>query len=247
MRVYNAPLCCKELRAVPVAEIEYAERLLMEGVNYEFRCHHISSIIETIFSDFAVVLSRPNKIRGRGDFSPRASVDYHDDNTFLWQKAQDVAQRALIFSDAPFLFNPCHTAFAVTAIVMGSVTSEGNMGDKLQKYLTKRFPSKTKSDLHAFSESVRVIIQMLVDCPSMDLRPTCGRAGEIVAERADELRRILGEVATRRLLRKMKRCQSLPCDTRKRSRFELDFTPPRQLQARKYAKITPTGPRSGRC
>ena len=47
-RVHNAPLCCKELRAVPVVEIEFAERLLMEGLNYEFHCFHAADIIEEI-------------------------------------------------------------------------------------------------------------------------------------------------------------------------------------------------------
>lgn len=223
---------------MPVAEIEYAERLIMEGLNYEFRCHHVGSTIDILFSD-SLLSCTPDKSRARGDLSPRASVEYRDEKAFLWRKALDIAQRALIFSDAHFLFNPCHTAFAVTAIAIGSVTVEGNMSGKLQKYVAKLFPTKTKAELDDFSQSVGDIIHMLVNCPSLDLRPGCGHASEIIIERAEELRRVLGEVATIRLLRKMKRFQSWPCKSRKRSRFELDFTPPRQLQTRKYAKITP--------
>jgi hypothetical protein len=244
MRVQNAPLCCKELRAVPVPEIEFAERLLMEGLNYEFRCYHASSTIETIFADCAAFRSSGESY-GRGDLSPRTTFDCYDENIYLQQKALEVAQRALIFSDAPFLFNPCHTAFAVTAIVTGSVTEEGNMGDKLQKYLEQSRPTTTMAELDAFTQSVRDTIHMLVNCPFMDLRPTGGRATEIVAGRAEELRRVLGEVATIRLYRKMKRCQTVPCDSLKRSRFELDFTPPRLPHARKYAKVTPTAQWSG--
>lgn len=225
---------------MPVVEIEFAERLLMEGLNYEFYCYHSTSTIDEIFTEFAAVRSSDESYC-RGDVSPRASFNCssYDENGYLRQNALEVAQRALIFSDAPFLFHPSHIGFAIIAIVTGSVTNEGCMGAKLQAYLAETSPMKTDANLLDFSQSVRDVIQMLLNCPLLDLLPGCGRSGEIVSERAEELRRVLGEVATLRLLRKMKRRQRR--DSLKRSRIELEFTPPRLLHARKHAKVTPRG------
>ena len=53
MRVQNSPLCYREIRAVSVWEIEAAELLVMEGLNYQFRCYHASSSIQTLLSDLS--------------------------------------------------------------------------------------------------------------------------------------------------------------------------------------------------
>lgn len=242
MRVQNAPLCCKELRAVSVAEIEFAERLLMEGLNYEFRCYHASPTIEELFTDFDALQMNAGESYHRGDVSPRASFDYssYDEKEYLRQKALEVARRSQIFSDAPFLFAPTHVGYAITAIVTGSVTDDGCVGAKLLQYVAANSSMNTKAELHCFCKSVQEVVLYLVNCPCMDLRPTCGRAGEIIAERAEELRRVLGEVASVRLLRKLESSRSGSSVYLKRSRFETDFTPPRQVQARTFVRVSPS-------
>jgi hypothetical protein len=244
LRVQNATLCCKELRAVPVYEIEFAERLLMEGLNYEFRCYHTVATIEEIFAEFSTDRSDFDRCVP-GNVSPRAARDCSTYNEFMYikQTALEVAQQALIFSDTLFLNDPRHTAFAIAAIATGSVTKAGYMGSKLHKYLAQITPATATATaaIIAFSQSVRHAIRTLLSCPLLDLSPTQGAIEEIFAQRAENFRRVLSQVALARALRKMKRSQPpYPHVSRKRMRVEQAFTPPRLLHARKYAKVTPT-------
>jgi len=111
------------------------------------------------------------------------------------------------------------------------------MGNDIQAFLVKVFPNKTKGEMLSFTRTVHEIIDYLMNCPRMDLRPAHGkRAIELATTRAEELRRVLG-IATKF----RKACP--PTERQlKRLRYEPDFTPP-QLQARKYAKVTPLGRR----
>lgn len=240
----DSPYCCTELRAVSISEIENAEFMLMEGLNYEFCCHHTSTVIRDIVSELPASSSLDERNPAgelREGRSPRATPDFIYEDEFLLQRALDVAKRALIFTDAPFLFSPVHTSFAVIAIASASVTPKGDMGKDLQDFLATWFPCKTKNELRRFSRCVREIICMLVDSPTMDLRPTYGRASEIVAQRGEELHRVIGLVSTLRMLRRMKRCNAKR-PIKKRSAVEVDFTPPRF--GNKFVKVTPTGKRS---
>jgi hypothetical protein len=266
LRVQNAPLCCKELRAVRVAEIEYAERLLMEGLNYEFRCYHPGEVIENIFANISI---QPNHdsigTSNRGDVSPRSTTNHYEnddsstcdsnDKDHLLLKALDVAKSAEIFTDAPFLLSPSDIAFAITAIVTGAYCSEGYwIASKLAKLYEDLYPEKSQEQLDMFIQTVRCIIRTLLNCSYLDLQPRGETGTDFVMQRAEELRRAMGEVASMRLLRKMRKIHSLSraqptsmehlsssmaafspkrVDTpRKRSRLELDFTPPRLVYKR---------------
>jgi hypothetical protein len=280
-RVRNAPLCCKELRAVPVVEIEYAERLLMEGLNYEFQCHHASDIIDEIFFNHITknYSQNINESNNRVDLSPRSAVTSHvqnkcshytancDANERMRHKALDIAQRANIFSDAPFLYSPCDVAFAIAAIASSSILTDSYcIGSKLLRLYFEMNP-KTSQDEFTVSSTIGNIILSLVNCQKMDLFPNDNPSNYILAERATELRRIMSEVATLRLLRKMShnifqmnRCTKISdsilrkrsrhhashmenkCSghqhSSKRSRIGTSFTPPHLI--RTCAKITPT-------
>jgi uncharacterized membrane protein len=162
---------------------------------------------------------------------------------YIKQTALEVAQQALIFSDTLFLNDPRHTAFAIAAIATGSVTKAGYMGSKLHKYLAQITPATATATaaIIAFSQSVRHAIRTLLSCPLLDLSPTQGAIEEIFAQRAENFRRVLNQVALARALRKMKRSQPpYPHVSRKRMRVEQAFTPSRLLHPRKYAKVTPT-------
>jgi len=224
----------------------------MEGLNYEFRCHHPNPTIHMLANDVACFLSENKGLNfclderdqtesyNKGDRSPTSIVDYREYAEDLLHRAMDVVQRSVVFSDALFLYPPGHTAFAIIAIAMESVDKNGYFGDEMQEYLVSRFPLKTEEEVLDFSRQVSRIIQMLVQCPWMDLQPTAGRAQQIVAQRAEELRRVLGEVSHLRLLRKIDSKPAAARD-RKRSPLELDFTPPRRRVYKKMAKVTPIG------
>jgi hypothetical protein len=272
LRVQNAPLCCKELRAVRVAEIEYAERLLMEGLNYEFRCYHAGEVIETIFANISIQSLHSSVETGsRGDVSPRSARDHceHDDNyscetynkDHLLQKALDVSKSAEIFTDLPFLSSPRAIAFAIAAIVTGAYCSEGYwISFKLAKLYLHLFPEKSEEESSMFLHTVQSVIRTLLQCPYLNLQSNNRSDTDFVVKRAEELRRAMGEVASIRLLRKLRNSHSLSRPTpmvrpstimtdpsgwvdppRKRSRLEMDFTPPCLIQKRnRYTKITPT-------
>ena len=228
MRVKDAPLCRRELRAVSVPEIEVAELLLIEGVNYQFRCHHPDGT--TQLADFC----KHQRDNG-SDLAPKASSDHHFEEDLMHNSCLEVQQRTLVFSDAPFLFDPRHIAHAIAAVVARQIGKHGAPKQPFLDFLASKHPDE---DIGALTASIQRVVRSLYLCPEMDLRPHYGREAQVISERADELRHALGEVATARMYRRMERRKTAPP---KRKHFEVDFTPPRQLRhARKYAKVTPT-------
>ena len=218
-RVHNAPLCCKELRAVSVMEIEFAERLLMEGLNYEFHCHHATDFIDEIFNyNFArISLRKSNERNDRVDISPRSTATWSGCDNSMYgevdfdfserrrQKALDVAQRAYIFTDIPFLYAPCDIALAVVAIASGSVCRDSYCigSTLLHQYMDmslETFRTERSTVVSAVSEA----ILNLFNCKAMDpCLADDNFSDHTIKNRAEELRHVMGEVATLRLLRKM--------------------------------------------
>ena len=225
-RLQNSPDSRQELPALSVFEIEEAERQLMLGIDYMFRCFHTSSALQNLIPDFFAIQCERENVEASVRLESR-----------LVRKGLEVARRALIFSDAPFLYTPCHQAFAITCMVSRSITQEGTLGNDIQAFMVKVFPHKTKGEMLSFTRTVHEIIEYLMSCPLMDLRPVhADRATELVARRAEEIRRVLG-IAVK--FRKT----SPPTESQlKRMRYEPDFTPPdSQHHARKYVKVTPLG------
>lgn len=237
-KVQNAPLCRRELCSVSVAEIQAAERLVMEGLNYEFICHHPHAALQDISTDLAEYLSKEQELERRGDVSPRSSADYRTEYADeLLERGTEVQQRALIFSDAPFLFAPDCTAYAVMALVLQSVDEGGCMGQAMQDYLASRFPDKSVADLACLASQVNQVIQFLLDCPLMDLQPAT-TTKDAVTERAEALREVLGKLANVRLLKEARFEPTRFC-TRKRSRMDTldEYTP---SKGRRSTRVTPT-------
>jgi hypothetical protein len=260
MHVYNAPLCFRELRAVSASEIMYTELVLMEGLNYQFRCYHPCSAIDTLVPDvFAfqygddAVATKMEDARDPSDsvHSPRSTAVpscYYSSRrsnreAILRDRACEIAMRCTIFSDAIFLYTPCHIALAILSIVTRCVNSDGSINWTMQQYLSSRFDTKDPSDVMRFSNIIRDIILMLANSPGMDLQPPS--TYDVVTRQAQDLRRVLGDTATRRMnRRRIIQQQQQQRSPRKRSRMDnMDFTPPRQqlLTARKHVRVTPTG------
>jgi hypothetical protein len=238
------------LHSVSITDIETAERDLMEALNYEFRCHHPDPSIRFLTMDIAHFLSEKKHpalqvhLRDPRDCyhsgcserfgSMRRSsasggqqeggCGYVDYAVELAETAAEVAQRALIFSDIPFLYAPGHIAFAIVSIAMESVEMSGHMGDDMQDYLVSRHGiMNSEEEILAFSREVSKIIAALIKCPHMDLLPTAGQGPRIVEQRAEELRRVLFAVSDLRMLRQMQAAAAAAAAA------QTKWTPPRML------------------
>ena len=224
-----------------------AEMVLMKGLNYQFRCYHSSTIIHSLMQgNGKTSLSTPSE-----DLEDRmSSEDYSHRNCrpshilfdhCVQNMSVAVAQRSQIFTDAAFLFSPWHIAVAVITVTSKFLNRGDLASIKLKRQLVSQVCSEHEDEFHRFEETVDEIVQILVDCPEMELRWTSGvLQDKFLSKRAEELKQILAEVSSKRFHYRMKHRKSSP--TRKRSSFQVsDFTPPRREKHMKYARVTPTG------
>jgi hypothetical protein len=297
MHVHNAPLCARELRAVSANEIMYTELLLMEGLNYQFRCYHAMDAIDSLVTDvYNFQNDDTTKAMGfyyycdardpssDGAHSPRSTTtttlsysSHHDhEEAAVRDRACEMALRATVFADAMFLYTPCHIALAILSITTGCVNADGSINWTMEQYLSSRFDTIDPHDITRFSSIIHEIIRMLVNSPGMDLQPphhyhhyhdptlsfhhnhNIGYHHDVVTRcRAEDLRRVLGDTAKRRMHRRMQRLRRAP---RKRSRSAttmdiIDFTPPHHkkqpmlltttsaaaARTMHHVRVTPTG------
>lgn len=151
-QVQSAPLCCRELRAVSEAEILYAELMLIEGLNYEFRCYHACGAIEDLLdglTDFGTTDCR---------MSPRAPVDFgrHD----LYRQTMELLHHSLVYSDLPFLYTPCHIAYAIVAVASWSLEEDYSLNANMTLFLESRCHSM--KDLPRFCVTIQRIVRLLL-------------------------------------------------------------------------------------
>jgi hypothetical protein len=176
-----------ELNAVSLGEIEAGERELMEGVNYELRCHHPHQAIKVLTKDLMAYMSqrqKPDEMHshagGPDVMSPRGIWDNLDgDDQALYEKAIGVAHHALVFTDVPFLFPPGQIAFAAVSIASKRLQKErGHLVDyswldpNVREYLRDRFPSRDEQDLRDFEDHVIKIVHQ-IDRSAVHKRRTC--------------------------------------------------------------------------
>ena len=247
-----------------MAQIEEGERELMEGVNYEFICHHPDDMIEDLFSDVVDFMGEQRQLNLSAEAreescvtadtsatceSPRGvnsltTLERPDD---MLENVMDAVNQTLIFSDAPFLFSPESIAYAVTCIETRSFDKDGHMGDDMLSYLVARYAFKSEEEILRFSQQVSEVISCLLNCQDLDLLPGKPRSSNVIAQRAEELRRVLVQVADLRLLYQMNLVGH--SRSRKRQRNQYGYTPrfgPTMIAAgqpnmhHKMAKITPT-------
>lgn len=241
-KVQTAALCRRELHILSVYEVECAERLLMEGINYEFMCHHPA--LHTLASNLSVFLSKSSP----EDREPHASLGTRSHKTAdysveysheLQERALEIFQRALVFSDIQFLCAPAPAAYAILAVVLGSVDkSECVMGGAMRRFVHASLQDHSSDCVQDFVRQVNAAIQVLVHCPMMNIKSSRKRSKRIVEERAENLRHVLSKAANIRLLREMCGQPSL-YESRKRARLEQEFTPPRHGLRRRLARVTP--------
>lgn len=223
--VQHAPLCRQELCAVPVEDIEVYERILMEGVNYEFRCHHPNETLHALASSLFTHLSNAdhgNDTRdpvegcycdqGAGERSPRGTLEHSDfslpytDETL--EQALELSQLATIFSDVLFLCEPDHTALAIMSLVRGSVTDEGGLDAAVIEFIRVHYPAYSDEERKRAVLMVNAALGFLLQCPLLNLRRSSPNAWQdpmVVSRRADALRHVLGKVSHLRILDQMRR------------------------------------------
>lgn len=181
---------------VSAKEIEVSERELLEGLNYELRCHHPYEAIRVLAKDITTFLSEAEKAKQldqsaeernpsdtfRNEISSpsRASdfvIEGHDE--ILYEESIVVAQNALLFSDVLFLFTPGQIAFACVAIALRKdpkaistrmPESYVPLNPEMMAYLRARFPFKLETDLHDFESQVCKVVHQLDQSPIMDTR-----------------------------------------------------------------------------
>lgn len=234
-RMNSAPLCRNELAVVSIEEIEAAERDLMEGINYEMRCHHPFGAVRVLTGEVANFLSKLRKSQNR---SPRSPLGHCD----LRERSLTVAQNALLFSDAPFLFPPGQIAFASVAMCMQGDGDCLGLPRTLRAYLRTRFTTKTEEELHNFEDQVSAIVDRLADSPvihvgALSLSRSAIFCDDEVARQADELRRVFFKVSGIR----SSQTTSPRSIVRGKRKFVSDYTiSPVGRDCIKVAKVTPT-------
>ena len=246
-KVHGSSLCRRELSAVSISDIEDYETILMEGLNYQFICHHAHASLGFLVRDVVnfvreekhpsldVEICSRNNRKSRGVWRYDCWLEEHVDE--LLQRTLRIVQRANVFSDVPFLFSPGQIAFAAVAIVFESVYEDGYLGDTMQDFLVTRHPMLSEDELLSYSRNVSRIISILLNSDLMDLRPITN-ARKMASER--EVHRVLCMVDG---VRSRKHAEESIVQTGKRKRrpMSMVFTPPRGVPYHKMAKVTPTG------
>jgi hypothetical protein len=251
----NAPLCRDELRAVSIEEIEEAERDLLQGLNFQLRCHLPYGAIRVLASDITNYLASSGEHHRAkraafqyGYRSPTSVQDCYSEERVasLCERAIAVAQSALVYSDINFLFPPGQIAFAAVAVALEGNDYGGRLGSAMRSYLRMRFPQKNEDELCSFECEVTNIICNLANCPEIDLDKFCSgssrrrRVSRCAEYRAADVHRVFAVAAGIRFRRSstMTVCttQMEHHSNRKRSRDA--FASPR-LPFSKIAKVTP--------
>jgi hypothetical protein len=251
-KVRHAPLCRTELGAMSITQIEEGERELMEGLNYEFMCHHACGLTESLVTDVTEFFrEQTNPSRGLDICDPQVSCgeDDDDDDTSnnarsprsvthsggptpyepadeeAMEVAMDAMNQTLIFSDATFLFSPEAIAYAIVSIATESFRADGHMSDDMQNYLITRHPFKTEDEILTFSREVGSVVVSLLRCQEMDLLPGKRRSGAVIAQRAQVLRRVLVQVADIRLLTELHQVGHLASTRRRKRHRSYGYSP----------------------
>jgi hypothetical protein len=146
-KIAQSSLAKQESYYVSANDIEVGERELMEGLNYEMRCHHPHAAIRVLAKEMSTFLSEacesPQECcsdgseEGRNPLdeiaSPRHVGSFSDEHNWrnLYERSIAVAQHALIFSDVSFLSCPGPLAFAAVAIAARNGRSQLEMPREL--------------------------------------------------------------------------------------------------------------------
>lgn len=228
----DTPLYGNELQAVTVKGLEAAERTLLEGLNYEMICFHPSDTLRLLSTELTQFFADTCT-----DHVAQHAYAFGED---LLNRAEAVCHRALICSDAPFLFAPGRIAFAATTIALRSINEEGAAGIEMEDFIRFRFPTSSKGEMKAFVHEICEIVDYLMDCPRMELKVTSCRQSW---NEAEELWQVLVKVTNIHSFRPPTNTRTTSEPSRKRSRLETDHlqtaTTTTSWTTKRCPKVTP--------
>jgi len=247
--VKASPLCRGELCAVSAVDIESGERIVMEGLNYEFRCHHPIAILRDLVTNVLTSLPKEFKYDGRensGRPSSSTNTDYVSKQKPWFETAVQVAGIALVHTNITFLFAPDVIAFSifvfVTKVVVESHESIHIMKSRIEDILASRSCHRSEESRTEFSRNVNAVILTLLRCPYMEPMYRTPSLNTVTSEQhAQELCAVLRKVSTIRQEVSRKKNNN-PDVSRKRSRQETDFGTSllSNPSPRKHNRVTPT-------
>ena len=234
-------------------EIETAERHLLEGLDYRLRSHHPYGAIKVLAADIVSYLRSSEQFLRKcyGYGSPRTvfgGFPSEEGLDSLGERALAVAQSALVYSDANFLFQPGKIAFAAVAIALEGRSYDNRLGSSMRHYLRMRFPQKSAEEMFQFESEVTEIIRQIERSPAIDLSRFSAllgrRSSKVTENHANEVRRVFSLAARLR-----RRLQNVGQDvrpmqskaSRKRDRTEcqhLSSEPPMKYY-KQAARVTP--------
>jgi hypothetical protein len=245
-------LCC-ELSFVNTTEIERAEKTLMEGINYEFLCHHANTTLQKITKDLTNEWNCRSR-RSDDDESllclERSLASFVDafgylDVDQMMTHFSELEQRVLMYTDATFLFDPFTLGLAIAAVDLSSYDDENCLGELMQEYLLVNFPLKSEDELIQMYREVNEVLDMLLSSQVKETYPVWhsnsdfGKGESLVASlvKAERLRisRNIQVASPREMHHAHKRKVSTMDIKDFHARHEEDF----DARYSKLAKITP--------
>lgn len=189
----NSSLGKRESYCVSARDIELGERELMEGLNYQMRCHHPHAAIRVLAKEMSRFLSgyssdseeRESRdpcedaiVESETDASPRQVSHFVSEETRerrLYEKSIQVAENALLCSDVSFLFSPGPIAFAAVAVAArnGRKPERNSKGGvslepEMKEFLRVRFPVEEDYDLSGFESQVLMVVERIDKSPTND-------------------------------------------------------------------------------
>ena len=161
----------------------------MEGINYELISHPATATLQEIAQNLTAWI-RQSISADENDES--ASLCAPNSFSFYGKalggvKANDILvhfkeleKRALMFTDASFLYSPSTVGLAIAAVALGSYDEQRRLGELVQDYLVTRFPLKSETELIELYREVNRVIELLIDNPLMGIcaMPVNGPGGE---------------------------------------------------------------------
>ncbi|GKY98699.1 hypothetical protein MPSEU_000826200 [Mayamaea pseudoterrestris] len=161
----SSPLLCQELSYVTISQIESAEKILMEGLNYEFINHHANVTLRNVarelskWSSDATATIDPNTKSLSNDALHRSTSDH------ILVHLLEMETRTLMCTDSAFLYAPATLGLAIATVALGSIDNRRCNVEFMQDYLVAQFPLKSEDELVKLYREVNSAAIMLLSNP----------------------------------------------------------------------------------
>jgi hypothetical protein len=249
-----------ELPSVSIDEIERAEKILMEGINYEFICHHSDTVLHDVALDLLDMTNQAKNLDG-SDTSERLMLSsnlsiFNEESLSIeiLDHFLELARRAHIFSDVSFLFSPLEIGYAIAAVCLESYDDKGHIGELMQDYLVTRYPLRSEDELLDMWRKIQSIKTVFTENSFMDIKTgiltSNSTRKHISTERLSEVRKVMTKVEGLRLASRgtqLSTSKKLHTHNKRKATTQLYHSDVSELYCKhphrytKFARITPPG------